>query len=273
MSDMAKLDLTVVILAQNEAANLSQLLPTLSWAAEVIVLDHGSTDATAAVARQAKVCVIKVTGDNFASLRKQALGQIITQWLFYLDADERVPASLQQELKKKLAAQTSTQAFSLRRRNFCYGQELKHGGWEQDWVTRVFRRSALQGWQGAIHESPVYEGETSRLVAPLWHFTHQNTAANLVKSSQWTIKEAELLAADSSMPITKWTIWRKFWGEFYRRYYRGQGRRDGLVGFIESFTQACNRAWVYIQVWELQQQPSLPERYRALEQKAAGKKG
>jgi glycosyltransferase involved in cell wall biosynthesis len=265
MSVMAKLDVTVVILVHNEAANLSCLLPTLTWAAQILILNHASNDATVKVAQKFGAKIVAVTGDNFAHLRESALAQVKTQWLFYLDADERITGTLQHELVHTLTTKTEFTAFKLKRRNFCYGQELKYGGWEKDWQVRLFKRQALRGWTGEIHESAVYTGATGALNQPLWHFTHQNTAVNLSKSSHWTLKEAQLLAASQPPPVTRLTIWRKFWGEFYRRYYRDRGRLDGMAGFIESFTQACNRAWVYLQVWELQQQPSLTERYRQLE--------
>ena len=78
-------------------------------------------------------------------------------------------------------------------------------------------------------------------------------------------KEATLLAQAQIALVTLWTIARKTLAEFFRRYFLRQGYRDGMVGFVESYVQACNRGFVYIQVWELQQQPSIEEAYQQLE--------
>lgn len=260
-------DLTVIIITHNEEDNLRQLLPSLSWVGKIIIVDSYSSDGTAQVARQFKTEFILTKKSSFAAKRNQALAKITTAWVLYLDADERLTAALRSEITHLLAHQDklSAQAFAIRRQNYCYGKPLYYGGWQHDWVTRLFKTQALKCWQGDIHESPVFQGELGKLSAPLWHFTHRHTAANLAKSSAWTIKEATLLAQAQIAPVTLWTIARKTLAEFCRRYFLRQGYRDGMVGFVESYVQACNRGFVYIQVWELQQQPSIEEAYQQLE--------
>lgn len=260
-------DLTVIILAHNEADNLCQLLPSLSWVGKIIIIDDNSSDNTKQIANQFGALFLTTSKTSFAEKRNQALAKVTTTWLLYLDADERLTPALREEITKLLSSHSApdSSAFALRRQNYCYGKPLYHGGWQNDWVTRLFKTKALKRWQGDIHESPVFQGKLSKLQEPLWHFTHRCTAANLAKSSAWTIKEATLLAQAKIPPVTKWTILRKTLAEFYRRYFLYQGYRDGMAGFVESYTQACNRGFVYIQAWELQQCPSIEESYRQLE--------
>lgn len=260
-------DLTIVIIAHNESTNLRQLLPLLAFAGRVMVIDNNSTDETAKVAQRYKADYFFCNKKSFAAVRNFALGYVKTPWLFYLDADERVTPQLAKEIAQNLR-QPDTVALTLQRQNWCYGEKLTAGGWDRDFVTRIFRLDHFRKWQGDIHESPLFNGEAMLLRQLLWHFTHRDTATNLRKSASWTIKEAALLAASPATPVvTPKVIWRKFLLEFYRRYYRDRGRIDGRVGFVESFVQALNRALVYIQVWELQQQPSLPEKYTRQEDK------
>lgn len=259
-------DLTVVIITHNEANNLRQLLPLVqNFAVKILLLDNNSTDETKKLALEFKTDYFFCQETSFAALRNQALTKVKTPWLFYLDADERVTPQLAIEISAAIKNST-VNTFTLKRENYCYGEKLTHGGWNHDLVTRIFRLNSLQSWQGEIHESPLFTGESQTLETALLHFTHRDTAANLRKSASWTIKEAQLFAHHPQTPlVTKATIWRKTLMEFYRRYYRDQGYKDGMVGFVESFVQAINRAFVYIQVWELQQQPSLPEKYQRLE--------
>lgn len=260
-------DLTVIILAHNEADNLRQLLPSLSWVGKIIIIDDNSSDNTKQIARQFGALCLTTNKTSFAQKRNQALAKVTTTWLLYLDADERPTPALRDEVIKLIGSHVPSDisAFALRRQNYCYGKPLYYGGWQNDWVTRLFKTKALRYWQGDIHESPVFQGEVSKLQEPLWHFTHRRTSANLAKSSAWTIKEATLLAQAKIPPVTKWTVLRKTLAEFYRRYFFYQGYRDGMAGFVESYTQACNRGFVYIQVWELQQCPSIEESYQQLE--------
>ena len=151
---------------------------------------------------------------------------------------------------------------SIYRRNICYGYELKHGAWDEDLVQRVFKKTALKAWTGEIHESPVFEGENLNLSQKLLHLTHRSTEDNLRKSADWTIMEAQLLAAASEKEISLKTILRKGLMEFYRRAFKKNGRKDGMPGLVEALVQGFNRMIVYIQVWELQQKPSIEERYQ-----------
>lgn len=262
-------DLTVVILTKNEADNLRHLLPALSWVKKIMIVDSLSSDQTKQVAKQYGAEFISCSQDSFAQKRNTALSHLKTNWVLYLDADERLTPALITEISQVLASQRAHQAYKIRRQNYCYGYPLNYGGWGNDWVTRLFQTKFLLRWQGEIHESPIYEGELGVINHPLWHFTHRSTAANLAKSSTWTIKEAQLLADAATAPVNKYTILRKILGEFYRRYFVFQGYKDGMVGFVESLTQAFNRGWVYMQVWELQQVPSIAERYQCLEKKVA----
>lgn len=263
-------DLTVVIIAHNEAVNLRQLLPLVqNFAGKILLLDNNSSDETKKIASEFKADYFFCQETSFAALRNHALTKVKTAWLFYLDADERVTPRLAAEINHAIQ-NSAINALALKRENYCYGEKLAHGGWDRDLVTRIFRLASLESWQGEIHESPVFTGHSQTLTTALLHLTHQNTAANLRKSASWTIKEAQLFSQSAQpVKITKGTIWRKTLMEFYRRYYRDQGYKDGMVGFIESFVQAVNRAFVYIQIWELQQQPSLVEKYQQLEKQVA----
>ena len=263
---MSKLDVSIIIIARDEAANLRQLLPSLDWAARVIVIGNHCTDDSQQVALRLGAQWRDSESESFAQIRSEILPEIATQWVFYLDADERVTPKLWHEIEQKLINSAGIAAYTIRRQDYHYGELMAHGGWQNDEVTRIFRLSCLHGWTGTIHESPDFEGRAEKLHMPLLHFTHRDTASNLAKSSRWTIKEAELLAA-SGVYVTRLTIVRKMLMEFYRRFWRDQGWRDGMAGFVEALVQACNRAFVYIQVWELSQNPTILQKYQLLEQK------
>ncbi len=263
---MEKVSLTVVIIARDEAENLRHLLPHLTWASRVIVVGNHCQDETAQVARENGAEYLENGAESFAKMRESVLEKIETEWVFYLDADERVTRDLAEEIAQKLAHSAGVAAYRLRRENYHYGVKMTGGGWQNDTVVRLLRRSTLRGWDGEIHESPVFEGETQTLNAPLLHFTHRGTAANLAKSSRWTIKEARLLAAARQTPVRPSTILRKVIMEFYRRFWQQRGYRDGMAGFVEALVQACNRGFVYIQVWECMQKPSIEQRYEKLEE-------
>ncbi len=260
-----KSNLTALIIAKNEERMLQACLETLSFCQKIIVLDSGSTDQTTSIAENYNCKVISFAHESFAKLREKALSMVETDWLFYVDADERVTPALAKEILLHIE-KNDCQAMTIRRANICYGQRLRFGNWQNDLVTRVFQKQFLLGWQGEIHESPLFNGQDHLLQHQMIHLTHRNTQDNLRKSADWTIKEANALAAASVKKIKFTTIIRKGLMEFYRRAIRFQGYKDGVVGLIEALVQAINRMIVYIQVWELQQKPTLKNKYEKTEQ-------
>jgi glycosyltransferase involved in cell wall biosynthesis len=260
-----KPNITAVILARNEAAMIEGCIRTLSWCREILVIDDSSSDETAQKAEALGARVVKFSHPSFARKRNEALKHAKGEWLFYIDADERVTPTLAKEILVHIETGAAP-VLKIRRENYAYGHFFQYGGWQHDWVTPVFQKEALREWTGDIHESPVYEGETAELHSPLLHLTHRSTEENLRKSADWTKIEAELLYKAGEKPVRFITLLRKGTLEFFRRAVQQKGYRDGLAGLIEALVQGINRIFVYIQVWEFQQKPDLPERYQKKEQ-------
>jgi (heptosyl)LPS beta-1,4-glucosyltransferase len=257
--------ITAVIITRNEELMLPVCLETVAWCDQILVIDADSTDRTVQIAENfgAKVISSKIYG--FDRWRNEALKRVTTDWLFYVDADERVSPTL----AKEIAVQIETQdvaAFKMKRSNICYAKEFKHGGWQEDYVTRLFKKDALKKWVGEVHESPIYTGKEILLQSPLIHLTHRNTSDGLIKSANWTKIEAKLLANALDKKVNFATFLRKGVMEFIRRAFFKKGYKDGMEGMIEALVQGINKILVYIQVWEFQQKPSLISQYQRQDQ-------
>lgn len=260
-----KSNITALIIAKNEEKMIQACLETLSFCQKIILIDDGSTDQTVPIAESYNCQVVSFSHQSFAKLREKALSIVKTDWLFYIDADERVVPALAKEILLHIE-KDDCQAMAINRENICYGQKFSFGNWQNDFVSRVFKKESLLGWQGDIHESPIFQGKSINLQHKLIHLTHRSTQENLLKSASWTIKEASTLAAASVKNIDFLTILRKGFMEFYRRAIKFQAYKDGMAGIIEALVQAINRMIVYIQVWELQQKPSIKAKYEKEEQ-------
>jgi len=260
-----KSNLTALIIARNEEKMIQACLETLPFCQKIILLDDGSTDKTVSIAESYDCQVVSFAHESFAKLREKASSLVETDWLFYIDADERVTPALAKEILLHIE-KADCQAMTMKRLNICYGQRFSFGNWQNDKVTRIFRKTSLLSWQGEIHESPIFKGKNIDLQHEIIHLTHRNTQDNLRKSTDWTIKEATALSAATVKKISLATILRKGLMEFYRRAFKYQGYKDGMAGMIEALVQAMNRMIVYIQVWELQQKPSIKSKYEKEEQ-------
>lgn len=261
----SKQTISALLIVKNEAEMIENCLRTLNWCDEIIVVDDNSEDETATIAQKYATKVVSFSSESFSQLREKALSLAQSDWVFYVDADERVTPQLAEEIQNQVQTQEAT-VYSVQRRNICYGTELTAGGWQDDWVERVFSKHNLKGWYGKVHESPKYTGQLSKLHNQLIHLTHRNTVSGLIKTSQWTPIEAHALYAANIPQVSFLTLLRKGFMEFFRRVIIKKGYRDGNPGLIEATVQAINKVLIYIQVWELQQNPSLSNQYAKHEQ-------
>lgn len=261
---MKKFPITAIILTKNEASMIEHCMACLEWCKEILVVDTGSSDQTVAIAQASGARVMQEFSQSFAIVRTKALAAAREPWVLYIDADERVTPSLAVALQQVVAADTAD-AVKMHRKNIFFAREFTHGGWQKDFVTRLFRRTALESWKGDIHESPVWKGTLIQVKEDLVHFSHRSVADGLIKSAAWTPMEAAAFVKAGHPPVTSLLVFRKFFGELFRRLIRDRGYKDGAAGVFESLIQACNRAFVYIQIWEQQQQPSLADRYKKFE--------
>ncbi len=145
-------------------------------------------------------------------------------------------------------------AYAIPRKNILLGKEMKFGGWSPDYQVRLLRRKNLKGWEGKLHEHPVFQGDLGKLKNPMLHFAHRNLSSMVEKTNQWSKIEAELLYKAGHPPITWWRILKMMLREFWQRGVKLKGWRDGTVGWIEVIFQIFSRFLIYASLWELQQQ-------------------
>ena len=256
--------LAIVIIACNEELMIANCLATAAFADEILVVDSGSTDNTIEISRRAGANVIEADGGSFKDWRNLGKDNVSSDWILYIDADERVTPRLAEEIRAAIRF-TSNAAFSLKRNNIHFGKWMQYGGWENDSLVRLFDRSKLAEWQGDVHEHAIIHGPTGELKEPLVHLTHRNLKDGLVKSATWTDIEARLLFEAGVGKVVPFTLVRKTMMEFMRRLIFKKGYKDGMVGWIESMQQAMNRFFVYERLWELQTRPTLEEKYDRME--------
>ncbi len=139
--------ISVVILTLNEAANLPRCLASVQWSDDVLLMDSGSTDDTAAIAGQAGVRVMVRPFDTFAGQRNHAMvhGQLRHSWTLHLDADEVVRPELAAELMAIAAGpQAAYPVYRLPSRLIFMGQWLRHAGMYPAYQVRFGRTAELR---------------------------------------------------------------------------------------------------------------------------------
>jgi len=243
--------ISAIILAGNAEDLIKDCLESLSWVDEVLVINTGSTGKTMDIAKKFKAKIFTAPKGSFSDWRNFGAKKAKSEWLFYVDADERVTPLLRKEIKKVIESGTDV-AYAIPRKNILLGHEMKHGGWWPDYVLRLMRKDALKKWKGELHEQPEIKGSVGKLKNPLTHFSHRSLSEMVEKTNQWSEIEARLLY-DSGHPKMCW--WRFFtvaFREFWYRAVREKGFLDGTVGIIEIIYQIYSRMITYAKLWEMQ---------------------
>jgi len=246
-----KVKLTAIVIAKNEEERVTDCLSFLSFADEIIVVDNGSTDRTMELARREHARVVEAKEKDFASVRELGLREAVGTWILYVDADEEVGTELQREVRKVITGYTAEapSAYFVKRDTYY----LSHHWPYQDQVERLFLTSALKGWHGKLHETPVYTGDTGTLTHPLVHRTHRTLEEMLTKTNDWSEIEAKLRLDAHHPPVVWWRFLRVMFTGFTRSYVDQRGFRAGTVGWIESIYQAFSMFITYAKLWEMQQ--------------------
>lgn len=256
--------LAAVLAVRDEAAMVEPCLALLDFVDElVVVVDARSTDATESIARRYTDRVFVRTFDDFAAQKNFAIEQSTADWILVVDADERVPPVLAAEIRAAIERAPAADAFTIPFRNFFYGREMRHGGWQEQQVRLIRRRAAR--YEGDVHERFPADVTTAQLREAMWHFSHRAIADNLHKTASMGDVQAGELMLRGSPAVSRHSLARTAVSEVFSRLVRARGYRDGLPGFIESLYQAFSMFSVQAMVWEKQQEPSITARYFALE--------
>jgi glycosyltransferase involved in cell wall biosynthesis len=143
---------SVVILTKNEAVNIGRCIASVSWAAQVIVLDSGSTDDTVERAARAGAEVVIEPWRGFAAQREAALRLpvLLHDWVYFVDADEWVSEALAREVDE-VVRHGVHDAYAQRFRLVFMGRWIRHCGWYRgSWIVRLMRASRTSfGSEGA----------------------------------------------------------------------------------------------------------------------------
>jgi glycosyltransferase involved in cell wall biosynthesis len=244
--------LTAIIIAKNEEEMIADCLESVRFADLMIVIDNGSTDRTAAIAKEKGAKVYHVDLADFSELRDYGLKKAPAGYILYLDADERVTDALQDEVQAILFQdKPAFAAYRIPRKNFYLG----NNAWPTtEKLERLFVRRYLKGWKGKLHETAVVTGEIGELEHPMLHYTHRDLSSMVSKTNTWSEIEARLRLDASHPPMTWWRFPRVILSAFVGSYIKQEGWKAGTMGLIESLYQGFSMFITYAKLWELQQE-------------------
>ncbi|MCR9115328.1 MAG: glycosyltransferase family 2 protein [bacterium] len=196
--------LTVLLAVRNEEANLSRCLDALAPAQHVIVLDSGSTDATAQIATHAGATVVQFHHHGgYPKKRQWALETLKfdTEWILLLDADEIVPAQLWEEIGAAIENPSEYAGYLIRKGFHFLGRRFKRGGFSHQALLLIrtghARFEQLIEVPGdtldmEVHERVILDGSIGVLPTPLIHEDFKGLESYIDKHNRYSTWEAHL---------------------------------------------------------------------------------
>ncbi len=227
------MSISVIILARNNEADIADCLNSAGWADEkLVILDTRSNDQTADIATRFGARVEPHPFANFAAQRNYALEIVDTEWVFFLDTDERLTPELSAEIQDIISNAKAEVGWWVPRYNYIWGAVIKHGGWYPDYQLRLMKRGyGRYDPQRQVHELVVLEGSEGYLQHPLVHYNYATLKQFTAKQKQYSAYEAEIRYQMGVKP-KPWTWLSLPLRIFSQRYLALQGYRDGWRGFL-----------------------------------------
>lgn len=243
--------ISVTVIALNEETEIGACLESVSWADEIVVVDSGSVDQTVAVARKYTDRVIHQDWLGFSAQKNYAVRCAAHDWIFSLDADERVPLPLQKEIAEILQSGSPLEGYYVPRKNYFLGRWIRYAGWYPDYTIRLFNRKSTTFSEREVHETARVDGTVGFLKTPLEHYTyrslrafHERMGRYAYLSARQMKKEERRFKAHSLLTHSVWT--------FFKMYFLQQGFREGIYGLMLSGLYSYYTFLKYAVFWELE---------------------
>ena len=189
--------ISIVVLTKNEEKNIVECLKTLEFCDEIIIIDDYSTDQTVEFVKKLnnpKVTIIPHShGNDFSEKRNYGLSKAKGEWIFFVDADERVSPALIFEISNITRfSEENFSGFYIRRVDVMWDKELRHGEIGSIKLLRLGKKDAGK-WEGKVHEKWIVNGKIGQLKNPLLHYPHQTVKEFLQEINFYTSLRAKEL--------------------------------------------------------------------------------
>lgn len=237
-----------ILVVRNEEKRIRPCLESLKWADQIIIVDQSSEDNTVSISREFTNHVFIVPAKGYCEPdRAFAVSKVEAEWIFYIDADERIPEALALEIRQVVES-VHYDAYRVLRKNYIFGRLMKYGGHQRDWQLRLFKKGAVT-YSDKIHESPSVVGKIGSLSCALDHYSTENLLEYCRKLNAYTDMEAKNMVK-AGVRISGYKLVLVPIAKFIQQYFLRQGFRDGREGFVFYVLSAFYVFLKYAKAWE-----------------------
>jgi glycosyltransferase involved in cell wall biosynthesis len=221
--------LSLAIIAKDEADRIAACIASVPQAGEVIVLDSGSSDATAEVAAAAGARVIRTDWPGHVAQKNRALAEARGDWVLSLDADERLSDEARRAIGDAMASDAAGASFP--RCSHWLGRPIRHGRWYPDRKLRLVRAGRGRWVGDDPHDRLVVDGHVARLTGDILHFPYRDLDEHLRTMHRYGAISAQSLAR-RGVAAHWYDVALRPPAHFLDAYLLRRGFLDGLPGLV-----------------------------------------
>jgi len=239
--------ITAIIPTLNEENHIADAIKSVNFADEIIVIDSFSSDRTIEIAEKMNVKIIKRTFDDFSSQKNFAITQAKHDWIYILDADERVTPEVELEILEAVKNPKDIVGFYVRRTFYFCDKRVNFCGFQRDKVVRLFLKEHCT-YKGFVHEKILTNGKLGFFKHKIDHFSYRDYDHYISKMNHYaSIRAHELHLKGKKVTVFHLII--KPLARFFIHYVIRLGFLDGFTGFLVANAQAYGVLARYIKLW------------------------
>lgn len=226
--------LAVALIVKNEDKHLRSCLETVAgWVDEIVILDSGSTDATESIAREfTDKFYVNTNWPGFGKQRQLAQSYVQSDYVLWLDADERVTEELKKSIQAVIEKDDGKTVYQINRLSSAFGRFIRHSGWSPDWIVRLYKVSDIHYDDALVHEKVIVPSgyEIRRLKGLLHHYTYDNLHHYINKTTGYLKAWADERESKKKSGLSVALL--HAFASFIKMYVVKLGFLDGRHGFI-----------------------------------------
>ncbi len=226
------MSVTAALITKNEEMNIGPCLKTLDWADEIVVVDSGSTDTTIDRARALGAKVVQSAFVDFAAQKNRALQEASKDWVFFIDADERVTPELAGRIRQIVKADERTAVYAVKRNSYLFGRLFRYTGTQDDFPVRLLPRT-LARFEQPVHEIVATALPVRKIAEPLMHHSTRDLKQYFSKMDHYLALEMQAMKLKEKR-VAWWDPWLRAPARFLMLYFVKLGFLDGIQGFLFS---------------------------------------
>jgi len=226
-------NISALMITYNEVHHIEEVIKTITFADEIVVIDSHSNDGTfEKLSEMDNVKVILREFKNFADQRNYAIEQANCDWIFFIDADERLTLKSQKEIVETVKKPSGIEAFKIPRRFMFNDKVMRYSGLQTDRVFRLFKKGVTKYREDKlVHELLDFKGEFKILKHDMLHFSFSDYESYKRKTEHYGLLKAQELLQKGKRP-NGFHFYIKPAYKFLTNYIFRLGFLDGKEGYM-----------------------------------------